>query len=264
MYTVSKFPHGTFSWADCQSTNQAKSRDFLKALFGWGSDEFPMGNDMTYTMFQNDGMTVAALNQMQPDMAKQGIPSHWNNYVTVDDVDAVAGKVTELGGTLIAEPFDVFDNGRMLVLQDPMGAMLSLWQAKNHIGAQLINTAGAMIWNELVTPDVEKAKEFYGQLLGWKFQKDDNMDYHYIVNNGRMNGGILPLIEDMENTPPVWMVYFNVADIDVAVERVESNGGQVHVPITEIPVGKFAVIADPAGAVMTIMQANQAQEWDVE
>ncbi|MCA9915861.1 MAG: VOC family protein, partial [Anaerolineae bacterium] len=182
MFTVTKYPHGTFCWADCASTDATSAKTFYENVMGWTSYDLPLGDGMFYTMFQKDGKTVAGFSQMQPQLQAQGTPSYWSNYVNVEDVDALVGKVKELGGTIIAEPMDVFEEGRMIVLQDPTGAMLSLWQAKNHIGSSLVNTPGSITWNELSTRDAAKAKEFYGSLLGWQFNVDDASGYTDITN----------------------------------------------------------------------------------
>lgn len=262
MYTVTKYPHGTFSWADSMSTNSEKAKEFYMGLLGWGKEEFPMGDGTTYTMFKQDGSDTAALSQMSSEMQEQGIPSHWNNYVTVDDVDALVDTVKDNGGTVIAEPFDVFDNGRMMVIQDPTGATVSLWQAKSSIGAGVVNKPGAMMWNELATRDVEKAKDFYNKVLGWEYRKSEGSDYIMIVNNGRVNGGMMQMDEKWGDVPPNWMVYFNLADLDSSLKKVEELGGKIIMGKTDAAgVGFFSIIADPAGAVCTIMQANQYDEW---
>ncbi len=171
-------------------------------------------------------------------------------------------KITELGGTIIAEPMDVFEEGRMLVLQDPTGAVLALWQAKNHIGASLVNTPGAIAWNELSTRDAEKAKDFYGKLFGWQFTVDEPSGYTYFTNQGRMNGGIIQMGDEWGDMPPAWSVYFSVADIEATIEKAQANGGTIVMPKTEAPgTGHFAVIADPAGAVATYMQLNEPDPW---
>ena len=84
------------------------------------------------------------LRRSSADEAAQGVPPHWNLYVTVEDVDATAGKVGEAGGQVLAEPFDVFDAGRMAVIADPSGAVLCLWQPGTNIGAEVVNEPGAM------------------------------------------------------------------------------------------------------------------------
>lgn len=261
MFKVTKYPQGTFCWIDCTSTDAAKAKDFYAALMGWGTNDLPIGGGMVYTMFTQDGEDVAAISQMMPEQAQQGIPSAWNHYIAVDDVDAIAPKVTELGGTVIVPPMDVFDNGRMMTIQDPSGAIVSLWQARSHKGSGLVNTVGAPSWNELATRDVAAAKKFFGSLLGWEFQDLPEMNYTTFTNNGRLNGGIIEMNEQWEGMPPHWMIYFGVADTDAACDRVKKLGGQVHVPPTDIPAGRFAVISDPAGAVMTIMKLNNPDPW---
>lgn len=264
MFTVKKYPHGTFSWADLASTDANKSKAFYTTLIGWQADDIPIGGGAVYTMLKHEGSTVTALSQMQPEMAANGIPSHWNNYVTVDDVDALAKKVTELSGIVIAELFDVFDNGRMMVLQDPGGAMLSLWQPRNHIGAELVNTPGAMSWNQLSTRDVDKVRAFYIALLGWQINKDENQNYYYILNNGRMNGGIMPMDENFGDMPSVWATYFSVADIDATAAKAQTIGGNLLMPVMDAGGnGRLAVIADPTGAVCTFIQLPKPDVWDV-
>src|SRR5262249_60340994 len=96
-----------------------------------------------------------------------GSPPHWNSYVSGDDVDAMTAKVEGAGGTVMAPPFDVMEAGRMSVVQDPTGAVILLWQAKESIGARLVNEAGTVSWSELRTPDVPKGAAFYNKVFGW-------------------------------------------------------------------------------------------------
>ncbi len=260
MYTVSKFPHGAFSWADNSSSDPAASKAFYLALFGWEHIDIPIGEGMTYTIFQLDGANVCALSGMLPDQLRAGIPSHWNNFVTVDDVDALAAVIEAHGGKLVYGPVDVFDSGRMLALEDPTGAMLNLWQPRSNIGAGIVNTVGAMCWNELLTRDGESAKAFYGNVFGWQFHGD--APYIHIRNRGRGNGGMLVMDENFGEMPNCWLPYFNVADIDAAMKRVEELGGRVITQKMEAPDnGWFTVIEDPAGAVFYIMQLVKADPW---
>ena len=169
MYTVTKYPHGTFSWVDNNSTDAAAAAAFYMALFGWGKIDIPIDENTNYTMFQHQGQHAAGFAPMQPAMREMGIPSHWSNYVTVDDVDALVDVVRANGGQILYGPDDVFDSGRMMQIQDPTGAALGLWQPRNHIGAGIVNTIGAMCWNELITNDAAAAKTFYSALFGWEF-----------------------------------------------------------------------------------------------
>ena len=256
MYKVTKYPHGTFSWTDNTSTNAEAAKAFYMDLFGWGKVDEPLGGGMFYTMFQHEGEHAAGFAAMMPDMQEQGIPSHWTNYVSVDDVDAMVEPVKANGGTILFEPMDIFDSGRMLQFMDPTGAKLGLWQPKNHIGAGVVNTVGAMCWNELVTNDAAAAKAFYAALLGWEFYGDDH--YIHISNRGRNNGGMI----EMKDMPPCWMPYFHVANVDDAMKRVEELGGAVVVGKHEAPdTGWWSIVKDPAGAHFYVMQLINVEPW---
>ncbi len=264
MYTVSKYPQGSFSWADNASTDAQAAKAFYQALLGWDKDEIPLGAMMpgaTYTMFKQAGSYTAGLAAMMPDMQAAGIPSHWTNYVTVEDVDALVDVVTSHGGAVLFGPADVFDSGRMLMIQDPTGAQLGLWQAINHIGAGVVNTVGAMCWNELLTTDAAAAQAFYGALFGWEYNVDEN-GYIMIINRGRNNGAMMQMDESFGGMPSMWQPYFTVADIDEAIAQAQASGGTIIIPKTEAPgAGQFAYLADPAGAHFYIIQLLQAEPW---
>lgn len=264
MFKVTKYPHGTFSWADCNSTDVATAKQFYADLMGWETEDLPMGEGTFYTMYKQDGDIVTAISPMPPGM--DNVPSHWNNYITVDDVDALQGKVTELGGTVIVEPMDVFDNGRMMTIADPSGAVVSLWQPKSHIGASLINTPGAMTWNEMYTRDAEKAKAFFSELLGWDFSSSvDQEGYDFIMNKGRPNGGIFTMPPEMDGIPPYWTTYFSVADVEATVEKAQQLGGELHREIMDAQgVGRFGLLEDPTGAMFIAIQLNEPMPWDGE
>jgi predicted enzyme related to lactoylglutathione lyase len=144
---------GVFCWADLGTTDAAAAKAFYTGLLGWEAEDLAAGDDGVYTMFRRDGRDVAALYEMGAEERGE-LPPHWSSYVSVDDVEAVAARARELGATVVAEPFDVTDSGRMAVVRDPGGAIVHLWQAGRHIGAGCVNEPGCMVWNELATPDV--------------------------------------------------------------------------------------------------------------
>lgn len=261
-FKVTNYPHGTFSWAEVGTTDKAATAAFFSKLLGWEVAEFPIPGGSVYTMFMLDGSSAAAAYELMPEQLEQGIPPHWDSYVSVNDVDVMAEKIKAAGGTIIVEPMDVMDQGRMLVFQDPQGATLSLWQPQKHIGAGVVNTAGAMGWNELMTRDIEGAKKFYSDVFGWTFENSES-GYITFKNNGRMNGGMLQMDESYGDMPPAWGVYFTVNDLDAALEKVTELGGKVIMPKTYIADadGHFGIIADPAGAVCTLIQI-EVEPWE--
>jgi predicted enzyme related to lactoylglutathione lyase len=173
-------------------------------------------------------------------------------YVTVADVDETAGQVAGAGGTVIAPPFDVMEAGRMAVIADPTGAMLCIWSPKGNIGAETVNEPGALAWEELITPDIPKAGVFYEKIFGWKAAPVPDGSYTEWKLGDRSIGGAMN--PPMEGIPTVWGVYFAVEDTDKAVELIKSNSGSVFQGPMDIEPGRFAVCADPAGAMFNVIK----------
>ena len=249
---------GTFSWVDLSTSDPAGAKRFYGGLLGWTFDDLPVGDGVVYTMCQIDGKNVGAISAQQEQERSQGIPPHWNNYVTVEEADASAAKAKELGGNPVVEPFDVLDAGRMSVIADPAGAVLSVWQPRGSIGAELVNVPGALTWNELATSDVDGAKEFYGALFGWGFEdmEGGGMTYTMVRNGERSNGGIRPQSEMEAGIPPNWAPYFAVERVDDSVAKAGELGGKVLVDPMTVPAGRFAAIADPQGAVFAVFEGD--------
>jgi predicted enzyme related to lactoylglutathione lyase len=183
-----------------------------------------------------------------------GIPPHWQSYVTVADVDATAAAVPKAGGTVLAGPFDVMDAGRMAVLADPTGAVIAAWQPKNHIGAELVNEHGTLTWNELMSPDIPKASKFYKAVFGWDAETSEGQGMTYTefkLDGQSIAGGMAP---PMEGIPPVWGVYFAVDDADATMAEATKRGATVLNGPIDIPIGRFAVMMDPQGAVFSVIK----------
>jgi predicted enzyme related to lactoylglutathione lyase len=252
-----QYAHGTPSWVDLQTSDQEAAKQFYAGLFGWTFDDLKddAGN-VFYSMALLSGKRVCAIGGLG-DLAAQGVPPHWNSYVTVDDVDATTAKVAGAGGTVIAPPFDVMDAGRMSVVQDPTGAMINLWTAKESIGSELVNEPGAFSWNELTTPDVPKAAAFYAELFGWTaMTHEGDMPYtEFQLDGNSIAGAMNP---PMPGVPTFWGIYFSVDDTDAAVEKAKTLGGSVFAGPMDIEPGRFAVVADPQGAMFNVIKMAEA------
>jgi uncharacterized protein len=170
----------------------------------------------------------------------------------VEDVDAIAPRVLELGGEVLAHPFDVMQAGRMTELRDPTGASLNLWQPRDQIGAGRVNDAGCMVWNELATPDPARARDFFAALLGWSVEPEES-GYGVIKNNGALNGGIRP---PQEAEPTHWLVYFTAAAVDDTLAKVRDAGGSVIAGAMATPVGRVAAVRDPQGAAFAVFEGE--------
>ena len=262
MPKVESYLQGTPSWVDLSTKDQEGAKKFYSELFGWEYEDNPMGNGMTYSMGRIDGSSVAAIYQQQQGEADLGLPSHWNVYITVNDVDAIAAQAKEKGCMVFAEPMDVFEAGRMCVLQDPTGAQIQFWTPIQHIGAEIRDEHGALTWAELLTTDQEGAGEFYTGLLGIGIDKEtmptpEGDPYHMLMTSQGPVAGVMPLPEHLvaQGVPSHWEVYFRVDDANEAVEKATSMGAQVLFGPEQIPmVGTFAVFMDPQGAAFGIQQ----------
>lgn len=115
--------HGAFSWFELMTTDPEGARDFYTQLFGWGSKDMEMQNGR-YTTLQVGETSVAGMMKIPDD--SPGMPPNWGCYVTVKDVDATCTRVTQLGGKVVMPVFEVPTVGRMAVIQDPQGAVLSV------------------------------------------------------------------------------------------------------------------------------------------
>jgi predicted enzyme related to lactoylglutathione lyase len=255
MAEVTSHPPGAFCWVELGTSDQNAAKEFYGKLFGWTFQDQPMGPDPNdaYTIFKLKGRDVAAGYKLNPQM-HAGVPPHWMLYVATADADATAAKATELGGQTMMPPFDVFDFGRMSVLKDPTGGSFSIWQAKTNTGVGIVNEPGAFCWGQLNTNDTAKAEAFYTSLFGWSSNTGSGggMTYTEWMLNGTPFGGMMSLPPG-ESGPPHWLAYFAVADCDAAAALAASLGAATYVPPSDIPgTGRFAVLADPQGAVFAI------------
>lgn len=255
-----KYAPGTFCWVELGTTDATGAKKFYSELFGWEINDIPAGPDMVYTMLRLNGQDAAALYQMPPDMLAQGIPPNWLSYISVNSADESAQKAKASGATVLKEPFDVHDVGRMAVIQDPTGAIFALWQARAHRGAGIVNVPNSFCWNELATRDTAKAGDFYTSLFGWgtNVQQMGPMRYTSFINGERPAGGMFEPTPEMGDVPPNWMVYFAVDDTDAKADTARRLGAQILSPPNDIPgVGRFAIIKDPQGACFGIISLLQ-------
>lgn len=252
-----QYRHGEPCWAELATQDWQGAKSFYQELFNWNAFDMPMPEGC-YTMLQIDNDDVAALYQMPPEMAEHS-PTHWTAYFAVDDVASTIAKVQRAGGELLIGPHVVGDAGEMAVFADPEGSRFAVWKAINHIGIKRRQENNALCWVELACRDIDKAKDFYTQALGWTCKLADmpEFEYHEWYVAERAIGGMMALSEEWGDMPAHWMLYFAVEDCDAISQQASALGGKVCVPPTEIDkVGRFAVLTDPQGGVFSVITLN--------
>jgi predicted enzyme related to lactoylglutathione lyase len=246
-----KHAPGTFCWFECGSRDASKARSFYTSLFGWQANDVSMPGGMgTYTLLQAGGEDIAGLYALAGPQF-EGVPSNWATYVAVEDVDDTAARAVALGGRKLADPMDVPDVGRIAFLQDPTGAAIGIARLDPHPGT---SDKGPFGWSELATRDTARAKAFYTELFDWNAKADPKNPYTEFQVGGRSIGGMMA-ITHQGDVPPHWLPYVMVDDCDRTTRKAGELGGRTVVPPTDIEnVGRFAVFADPAGAVLAVIK----------
>lgn len=240
---------GRFCWHELVTTDLDAATKFYGELFGWTHRDNP-GPMGSYRMFSH-GETMAAGAIAGPP----GLPSSWLVYVAVDDADASAKKVTELGGKIIVPPTTVPDMLRFACAFDSGGAAFGMLQPLGASASQAPHDGPPRLhhfcWDELHTPDMAGAKRFYRELFGWNGKGEaDGADAYWHWRNGEKDIGGMTSHMGGPGVPPHWLAYVAVGDVDAVTKKVVQLGGKVLMPAMEIEkVGRFSVVADVTGAV---------------
>jgi predicted enzyme related to lactoylglutathione lyase len=268
---------GVPCWVDTSHPDPDAAVPFYADLFGWEfEDVMPPGSEGKYFIARIRGGDVGAIGSVQggaPPMAT------WNTYVWVDSADDTAAKVADAGGSVLMEPFDVMDSGRMAVFTDPDGAAFCAWQAKEHKGSKIVNEHGSVNFNTLTSRDTAGAKAFYGSVFGWEaleigpgsemwtlpgygdhLERDSPGLRENMAEMGAPDGFVdvvasfAPMADDQPDVPPHWGVTFAVDDADAIAARATELGGKVVAPPFDAPWVRMTVIDDPQGATFTASQ----------
>lgn len=249
---------GRVVWHDLMTTDPRASLAFYTELLGWRTKEEDMGAAGPYTMFFAGEKGVGGLTPLDKS---QGMPSHWIAHITVDDVDAAAARVPDLGGKVTVPPTDIPGIGRFAFAMDGQGALTSLFKDNNpppeNDGMPAV---GTFCWEELMTQDPEAAVKFYTGLYGWTTQEQDMGPmgkYTLLYRGDQQTGGIM---KNPYGDPAVsyWLSYVVVDDVDASAAKAEKLGGKILVPPMDIPnVGRFSTVSDPSGAAFALFKGAQ-------
>ncbi|MCT9082635.1 VOC family protein [Streptomyces fulvoviolaceus] len=256
---TTRYVTGAPNWIDLGTPDIDGATSFYGGLFGW---QFQSGGPEAggYGFFQLAGRTTAGGMQTTPD---QGPPS-WTVYFQTPDADATAKAAEQAHGSVLVQPMDVMDQGRMAILGDKAGVSFGIWQPRQNKGLDVVQEPGSLCWVELYTADLPMAAFFYHAALGLETFGVDfpGGTYTTVLPAGQsedaMFGGIVPLADDPleAEAGAYWLPYFEVADTDAAVAKARELGGKVRLPAIDVPdVGRIAKLADPYGARFAVIKS---------
>jgi predicted enzyme related to lactoylglutathione lyase len=240
---------GRFVWHDHVSGDSEKARRFYADLLGWETEIWKPG-EVDYPMIMANGQMHGGFGP-----AQGGAPAHWLGHVAVESVDDAARRADAAGGSLLGEPMDIPEVGRMAVLRDPQGAVFSLYTSAGDWNP----AEGVFVWDELHTSDVEAAKAFYGEVVGWTASDTDMGEsgtYTIFESAGAQRAGCMSLFPGAE-APPHWLTYLGTDDVDRTCAKAEELGATKMMGPMDVPeVGRLAVLADPTGAVFGVFKPS--------
>ena len=257
-----EYAPGEFSWVDLATTDVDGAKSFYEDLLGIEVQPAPGDPEETggYGFFMKDGKMVAGIGPVQSDEGH----SAWSSYIRVEDADATAERAKEAGGSVFFGPADLpNESGRVAMLRDPEGAFIGIVEQQNHPGAQLVNEPGSWTWNNLMTRDVEGARDFYGKVFSWTAEHNDEAPPNILmwqVGGQRWPegmGGLMGITDDLPAEMPAhWQVYFVVENADEAIKIAESRGAKLGFGPIDVPVARMATLVDPQGAVVSILESR--------
>lgn len=234
------------AWVDLASKDPAAARAFYSRLFGWNVEVNPDPQYGGYGLAKIEGKDAAGIGgAMTPDQ-----PSAWSVYIGTDDIDGLSKRVADAGGTVAMPAFDVGDQGKMAVFQDPAGAFISAWQGARMGGFQT-DGANAFGWAEVNARGVDKVLPFYERVFGWTLKPSGSPDQPYteFQVDGHSIGGAAemnPMVP--AEVPSHWLVYFTVDDVDASHRKAVEAGARENLAPMDFPGGRMSILSDPQGA----------------
>ena len=245
-------PAGTFCWMEHDSRDRDAAEPFYRDVLGWEISRQDIGGGYEYAMATLGGLPVGGLWQVGDEFPIES-PSRWTLHIAVDDADASAARAVELGATVLMDVHDVMGMGRLVLLMDPAGAVVGLWQALSFPGFGIEMAPGSLTWADIGVSDMDAARDFYVGLLGWQAEELEG-EGRYIIFN-RDGGPVAGVMQNPAN--PGWTPYIAVLDTDDTVARAVAGGGTVTWPATDTPYGRIAGLIDPAGVPVNVIRPNR-------
>ena len=239
-----------FAWYELMTTDVTAAAAFYHDVVGWGTQEASTSK-LPYALFTTGKAPAAGLMELPEEGRRMGATPRWMGYVGVKDVHATVDRIKRLGGVVYVPPTDT-NIGLISVVADPSTATFGLVD-QLRIRPQRPAESGKIRrigWNELLAANPEGEFAFYSELFGWQkadSEPDAVADYQAFSAGSQVIGGVIRKRTDQP--VPFWLFYFNVDDLDVAVERVRAGGGKALRNEAELLGGIWGVhCVDPQGA----------------
>jgi hypothetical protein len=251
--TVEHHP-GKVIWADLVTPDLAAAERFYSGLFGWTFNTIRAG-DADYAVAMLDGRPVAGLFQRAIPAGEHRQPS-WLTFIAVRDVEAARRAALASGGKNVSPPKTYPGRGGQAVFTDPEGAVFAALASTSGDSPDYLAAPGEWIWSSLLTSDPARSAAFYKAVFGYELfdvPSDDDAQHVILATDDYARAGIHTLPPGHRHAH--WLNFIRVADATQASAQATALGGRILVePYVDRHGGKVAVIADPLGAPIGVME----------
>ncbi len=250
----------SFARVELATASLAASRAFYGTLLGLRTSPEPLAPVASpyEHLLAADGRALGGVYELSTEAQKRRVPSHWCPGMRVDAVDPAVARAVELGATLVQAPFRLFPGGetprgRLALLHDPQGAPFQIYEYGE--GERPLTVEPA--WQELATPDLDRAVNFYTELFGWRVVETivGPLTVAVLAFGDVAIASAFATPKAWKHVPAHWLPFFSVQKLAASIETAERLGARLMMPSTHGPVAaQHAVLADPVGAAFGLRQ----------
>ena len=249
---------GKFIWFDCVTEDTYGSKAFYGVVFGWDFHSIGSGTGR-YTLIENKGRNIGGMH-FRPRGNGPAKGSRWLSLLSVDDPAAAARYVETHGGKVIVAPTVFEGRGTHALFSDDAGAVFGVLKSTTGDPPDVPPVAGEFLWLDLLTRDPVKSAEFYRGLVGYDVavKESPSRGSRVVLKAGGATRAVVIALPK-ELPTPGWLPFVQVDDVAAALKRATANGGKVvFAPRSDYFGGHVAVIADPQGGIIGVVNQTEA------
>ncbi len=249
---------GKIVWADLVTPDLAGAERFYSGLFGWTFNTVRTGTT-EYAVAIMNGLPMAGLLQKPFPTGEHHQPT-WLPFIAVADVDAAERSAISHGAKTVSEPRTYAGRGRQAVLTDPEGAVFAVLASSSGDPPDFLAAPGEWIWSSLLEHEPAQSAAFYRAVAGYDVfdLPSEGETVHAILSSDDYARASINTLPANGRRHPHWLNFVRVDSAPDAVAKAVALGGKVLVePYVDRHGGKIAVIADPAGAPVGLMEWSE-------
>jgi len=259
--TVSGAPRlpGKFVWADLVTDDVPAAQKFYSRLFGWTF----RGAGSNYIIAANDERPVGGIFHRPRPKEQAAATPRWFGYISVASVDRAQSAVKKAGGRVLAAPQKMPARGEQAIFADAEGALFGAIKSSSGDPEDFLPEPGDWAWVQLLSRDGKKASEFYRAVAGYEVIENavtNRLSDYILTSNGYARATVRTIPDGNEKAHPTWLPFVRVKSVTESAALAKESGGTVRIePKPELFNGKVAVIADPTGASVGVIELSD--EW---